>query len=86
MACDITSHFPNKDEDETKNKAPETKEQTTEYSFDDKESSKYIIPHELPDRKEVKEYPTETIQSKHIPQQMPCPPMYKHIGKQRPWI
>ena len=39
MACDITSHFPNKDEDETKNKAPETKEQTTEYSFDDKESS-----------------------------------------------
>ena len=36
VACDITSHFPNKDDN---NKVPETKEQTTEYSFDDKEAS-----------------------------------------------
>ena len=38
VACDITSHFPNKDEDDSiQSQTAHTEEETTEYSFEDKE-------------------------------------------------
>ena len=40
VACDITSHFPNKEGDSvTGTQSVDTKEETTEYSFEDKESA-----------------------------------------------